>query len=122
MKRVSILGILAIIVAVASSFTTVKKVPTDAWFLLNGTLPTQAAFQSNYTTTYNRVSAYDATKRTQSGVQSICLFGSAKVCAVKIDYSVHAPIDALDDNSGNPGQGDFSSSYSTDILGYEFKN
>lgn len=124
MKRISILGLLAIIVAVASSFsTTFKKVPNDAWFLLSAsTLPSQSDFQTNYSSAYNRVSAYDATKRTQAAVQTICGLGSQKVCAVKIDYEVDAPTDALDDNGGTPGTGDFTNDYTIDILGYELKN
>lgn len=121
MKNVSILGLLAVIVVAASSFSTLKRVPTDSWFLLSGASVTPATFQSNYDGTYNKVAAYDVTKRTQAQVQAICQLGSTYVCAVEIDYSKSAPTTSLNGTEN----GDFSdgaSAYATDVIAIELKD
>ncbi|MDF2191229.1 hypothetical protein [Paraflavitalea sp. CAU 1676] len=122
MKKVSFLGLLALVVVAASSFTALKRVPTDSWFLLSGQPNvSSASFQSSYSGTYNKVAAYDATKRTQTDVQAICLLGSTYVCAVQIDYSKSTPTTSLN----GTGNGDFTtgaSAFATDIIAIELRN
>jgi hypothetical protein len=115
--KLSILPKLLVILIVLSVTTSLKHVstPSDSWFLL--TTPVNvSSFHSEYSThPFNYAGAYDGTKRSQSQVQSICWFGSAKICAVKIDYSKASPLSSLDDL-------DFTFDYTVDILGYEYKN
>lgn len=117
MKKKSHLRMLALVLGsvVALLKNPIKTTSYDSWFVLLS--PTDlTTFHSEYTIShYNKAASYSTTKYERSEVQLICWFGTRKVCAVQIDYSASYPVSDLND-------ADFSSSYGTDILGYEFMN